>query len=56
MEHKEAADILINLINAKKLDSKEEQAVLTAIGVLAWTKLAESRIKNKRAKNKGLKS
>jgi hypothetical protein len=45
MEHKEAATILIKLLGKNILDAEEKEAVLTAIGVLAWTSLSKSRIK-----------
>lgn len=46
MDHKQAADILIQMPKQHKLSSEEQQALSLAIGVLAWTKLAQSRIKN----------
>jgi hypothetical protein len=45
MEHKEASIILISLLNKNLLDIEEKEAVLTAIGVLAWTSLSKSKIK-----------
>ena len=50
MEHKEAADILINLSSKSMLNEQEKEAVNIAIGVLAWTSLAKSRMKNLKAK------
>jgi hypothetical protein len=45
MDHKEASTVLINLLGKNLLDAKEKEAVLTAIGVLAWTSLSKSKIK-----------
>jgi len=56
MEHKEASDILINLLNKNLLGAKEKQAILTAIGVLAWTSLSKSKIKAMRDKRERLKN
>ena len=50
MEHKKAADILINMLKKPFLNTGEKEAVLTAIGVLAWTSLSKSRIKALKAK------
>ena len=56
MEHKEASDILINLLNKNLLGAKEKQAILTAIGVLAWTSLSKSKIKAMRDKREKFKN
>ena len=45
MEDKKAAGILINLLNKHSLDGEEKEAVLTAIGILGWSSLAQSRLK-----------
>jgi hypothetical protein len=45
MEHKEASAILINLLGKDLLGPEEKEAVLTAVGVLAWTALSKSKIK-----------
>ena len=45
MEYKEAADILISLLDKHPLDAEEKEAVKTAIGVLGWATLAKSKIK-----------
>lgn len=50
MEYKEAADILIKLLDKHKLKAEEKEAVLTAIGVLSWATLAKSRMKMLKAK------
>lgn len=45
MEHKKTITILTSLLDKRLLDNEEKEAVLTAIGVLGWTSLSESRIK-----------
>lgn len=50
MEQKEAADILIGMLNKGEFSPEEKEAVTTAIGVLAWTSLAKGRIKAIKAK------
>lgn len=45
MEDKESIDILKGLLERGVLTPKEEEAVCSAIGVLSWTTLAESRLK-----------
>ncbi len=50
MEHKEAADILIKLVSDGKFKAKEKEALMTAIGVLAWTSLSKSRVKSLKTK------
>jgi len=45
MTHQKALEILIKLIEKNKFKGEEKEAILTAIGVLSWTKLAESKIK-----------
>lgn len=50
MEHKKAADILIKLLDKLPLGAEEREAILTAVGVLAWTALSKSRIKALKAK------
>lgn len=56
MEHKEASIILISLLNKNLFDIEEKEAVLTAIGVLAWTSLSKSKIKAIRDKREKLKN
>jgi hypothetical protein len=36
----------MRMLNKYSLDSKEKEAVLTAIGILSWSKLGEGRIKS----------
>ncbi len=45
MEDKEAATILMKLLDKHLLSGKEKEAVLAAIGVLGWTTLSKSKIK-----------
>jgi hypothetical protein len=44
MEDKEAIEILTRLLEKDILNSEEKEAVLTAIGILSWSKLGESRL------------
>jgi hypothetical protein len=46
MEDKVAINKLKGLLEKYPLDEEEKEAVLTAIGILAWTKLTEGRMKN----------
>lgn len=46
MQDKEVIKILRSLLEKRILTEKEEEAVREAIGILSWTKLGESRIKN----------
>lgn len=46
MEDKVAVEILKDLPDKYPLTEDERQAVLTAIGILAWTKLIEGRVKS----------
>lgn len=50
MDHKTAYNILVRLLDKHQLDEDEQQAVLTAIGVLSWTSLAKSRMESIKAK------
>ena len=45
MEDKKAVTILLKLLNKQTLNKEEKEAVLTAIGILGWTSLAEGKIK-----------
>ncbi len=47
---KKTITILTALLGKKVLTDEETKAVRDAIGILSWTSLIESRIKNKRAK------
>ncbi len=46
MEDKEAIEILMQLIDKGSLADKEREAVLTAVGILSWSALGQSRIKS----------
>lgn len=48
MEHKKAAAILISLLDKHRLQSQEKQAILTAIGVLSWSYLSQTRLQARR--------
>jgi len=50
MEHQEAIEILKNLLDKHQFNTKEKEAVMTAIGILSWTSLTKSRIKLQKAK------
>ena len=50
MEDKKTIEILTKLLNKNVLNEEEKEAVLNAIGILSWSKLAESRIKNLKKK------
>jgi len=46
MIDKDALKILTEMIEKYPLTAKEKEAVLAAVGVLGWTSLGESRLKN----------
>ncbi len=50
MEDKKAIAILINLLKKRSLSSEEKEAVSSAIGILSWISLSQSRIKALKAK------
>ncbi len=50
MDHKKALNILISMLDRYSLKAEEKEAVLTAVGVLSWSYLAQSRIKAIKAK------
>jgi hypothetical protein len=45
MEYQEAVAILKSLLEKHPLDAREKEAVLTAIGLLAWGSLSKSKTK-----------
>ncbi|MDV2988677.1 MAG: hypothetical protein P3T54_00740 [Dehalogenimonas sp.] len=53
MDHKTAIDILLKLAQKPALSTEEKEAVMTAVGVLGWTSLAQSRLKDRRDKPPG---
>ena len=56
MDHQKAFAILIKLLDKNQLDDEEREAILTAVGVLAWTSLSKSKIKAMRDKRERLKN
>lgn len=46
MEDKEAIEILTEMTKKYPLNPMEKEAVSTAVGVLSWTMLGKSRIRN----------
>ncbi len=46
MDHKEAINILTGMANKYTLDGKEKEAITTAVGLLSWGTLADSRRKS----------
>jgi hypothetical protein len=50
MEYQKAIDILKSLLDRHSLDAEEEEAVVTAIGVLSWGSLSNSKIKAQKSK------
>lgn len=52
MEDKEAVEILAKMVEQHQFSKKEKQAILTAIGILSWSKLGQARIKSIAKKQK----
>jgi len=50
VEYRKAIAILEILLDRHPLDAEEREAVMTAIGVLSWASLSESRMKTQKAK------
>lgn len=50
MDDKKAAAILMGLLEKYSLDEEEKEAIKSAIGILSWTSLAQSRMKNLKEK------
>ncbi|HEY90584.1 MAG TPA: hypothetical protein G4O07_02000 [Dehalococcoidia bacterium] len=50
MEYQKAIAILKSLLDKPSLDAEEKEAVTTAIGVLSWGSLSESKRKAQKAK------
>ena len=48
MEDKEAIEVLKRMLEKYPLEESEKQAVLTAIGVLGWTKLVEGYVERRK--------
>lgn len=51
MKHKEALGILIGLLEKYSFKADEKTAIETAVGLLSWTSLGESKIASQKAKN-----
>jgi len=50
MEYQKAIAILKNMLEKRSLDAEEKEAIMTAMGVLSWGALAQSKLKAKKAK------
>ncbi len=50
MEYAKSIAILKNMLEKHPLDAEEKEAVMTAIGVLSWGSLSESKRKEKKVK------
>jgi hypothetical protein len=50
MDDKQAAKIIIAMLDKYPFDAKEKAALESAIGILSWTYLAQNRTKNRREK------
>lgn len=50
MEDKQAAEILIKLMQKHQFSDDEKEALHAAVGILSWTSLAGSRLKNMKEK------
>ncbi|MFZ2886589.1 MAG: hypothetical protein WA021_02080 [Minisyncoccia bacterium] len=56
MDEKKVIAVLTNLLKTHELSDDEKEALRTAIGTLAWTKLAEGYIEGrKKARDRKLK-
>jgi hypothetical protein len=52
MEYKQAISVLTKMLGERSLDAEEQEAVQTAIGVLDWASLGQSRMKSVAEKRK----
>ena len=50
MKDKEAVNILTKMLGRYSFSTEEKEAIAAAIGVLSWTSLADSKIKERKAK------
>jgi len=50
MEYNKAIAVLKCLMERHPLDAEEKEAVMTAVGMLSWGKLAKSRVKAQKAR------
>jgi hypothetical protein len=52
MEDKKALAILVKMAQKYPLEPEEKEALSEAVGILSWTSLSESRIRNIKEKRK----
>jgi hypothetical protein len=52
MDDKKSVEVLIGLLKKYSLTSEEKEAVESAIGILSWTSLAQTRLKARKEKKK----
>ncbi|WP_165802768.1 hypothetical protein [Dehalogenimonas alkenigignens] len=45
MDNQKAIEILKKMLEKPSLDAEEKEAVMAALGMLGWVKLAKSRVK-----------
>ena len=50
MEYQKTIAILKNMLEKRSLDAEEKEAIMTAMGVLSWGALAQSKLKAQKAK------
>lgn len=50
MEYQKAVTILKNLLEKHPLNAEEKEAVSTAIGILVWGSLSQSKLKAQKAR------
>ena len=53
MSDKESAEVLIKLSEKYPLNDEEKEALKNAIGVLSWTKFAETQMKKRGERRRG---
>lgn len=57
MEDKQAIELLTEMLTKYPLSNEEKEAVREAIGILAWSKLMEGRVKSmKKGRDRRLRS
>jgi len=50
MEYEKAIAVLKSLLDRHPLNAEEKEAVMTAIGILSWGALSQSKLKARKAK------
>jgi hypothetical protein len=50
MEDKIAANILVDMLKKYSFDDKEKEAISEAVGILSWSSLGQTRMKNLKSK------